>query len=146
MISAAGAEVLTWFFCKNNFEFSVTSEVLPGVNRSFTKFSAAAEEATLSRVFAGVHFSFDLTTGQQLGSESSQGSGAATLPPRAALQRPRGDLEKGREGRLLKVDRQCFRCGRSSQAGPEAELPRSMNTAYSRLGLVGDARDPSWTA
>jgi hypothetical protein len=25
-------------------------------------------------------------------------------------------------GRLLKVDRQCFRCGKSSQAGPEAEL------------------------
>ena len=69
VISAAGKEVLTTFFRKHHFEFSVTSEVLPGVDRSFTNFQDAAEEATLSRIFAGVHFSFDLTTGQRLGSE-----------------------------------------------------------------------------
>jgi len=69
VISAAGAEVLTSFFHKDHFEFSVTSEVLAGVDRSFTSFSAAAEEATLSRIFAGAHFLFDLTTGQRLGSE-----------------------------------------------------------------------------
>jgi membrane-associated phospholipid phosphatase len=69
VISAAGAEVLTSFFHKNNFEFAVTSEVLPGVERSFTSFSGAAEEATLSRIFAGVHFLFDLTIGQRLGSD-----------------------------------------------------------------------------
>ena len=45
------------------------SEVMPGVERSFTSFPAAAEEATLSRIFAGVHFLFDLTTGQRLGSD-----------------------------------------------------------------------------
>jgi len=69
VISAAGAEVLTSFFRTDHFEFSVTSEVLAGVDRSFTSFSAAAEEATLSRIFAGVHFLFDLTTGQRLGSD-----------------------------------------------------------------------------
>jgi membrane-associated phospholipid phosphatase len=69
VISAAGAEVLTSFFHKDHFEFSVTSEVMAGVDRSFTSFSAAAEEATLSRIFAGVHFLFDLTTGQRLGSD-----------------------------------------------------------------------------
>jgi membrane-associated phospholipid phosphatase len=69
VISAAAAEVLTSFFRKDHFEFSVTSEVLAGVDRSFTSFSAAAEEATLSRIFAGVHFLFDLTTGQRLGSD-----------------------------------------------------------------------------
>jgi membrane-associated phospholipid phosphatase len=69
VISAAGAEVLTSFFRKHHFEFSVTSEVMPGVVRSFTSFPAAAEEATLSRVFAGQHFLFDLTTGQRLGSD-----------------------------------------------------------------------------
>ena len=51
----------------NDFDFTVTSEVLPGVDRSFTSFSAAAEEATLSRIFGGVHFRSDLTTGQRLG-------------------------------------------------------------------------------
>jgi len=69
VISAAGAEVLISFFRTDHFEFSVTSEVMPGVERSFTSFPAAAEEATLSRIFAGVHFLFDLTTGQRLGSD-----------------------------------------------------------------------------
>lgn len=69
VISAAGAEVLISFFHTDHLEFSVTSEVMPGVKRSFTSFPAAAEEATLSRIFAGVHFLFDLTTGQRLGSD-----------------------------------------------------------------------------
>jgi hypothetical protein len=69
VISAAGAEVLVSFFHNDHFEFSVTSEVLAGVDRSFTSFSAAAEEATLSRIFAGVHFLFDLTAGQRLGND-----------------------------------------------------------------------------
>ncbi len=67
VISAAGAEVLISFFERDRFEFNVTSEVLPGVERPFTSFSAAAEEATLSRIFGGQHFRFDLTTGQRLG-------------------------------------------------------------------------------
>ena len=67
VISAAGAEVLISFLERDRFEFNVTSEVLPGVERSFTSFSAAAEEATLSRIFGGQHFRFDLTTGQRLG-------------------------------------------------------------------------------
>ena len=69
VISAAGAEVLISFFHTDHLEFSVTSEVMPGVERSFTSFPAAAEEATLSRIFAGVHFLFDLTTRQRLGSD-----------------------------------------------------------------------------
>jgi hypothetical protein len=67
VISASGASVLISLLGRNEFDFNVTSEVLPGVERSFTSFSAAAEEATLSRIFAGVHFRSDLTTGQRLG-------------------------------------------------------------------------------
>jgi len=67
VISASGASVLISFFRGNHFDFTVTSEVLPGVGRSFNSFSAAAEEATLSRIFAGVHFRSDLTSGQRLG-------------------------------------------------------------------------------
>ena len=69
VLSAAGAEVLISFFERDHFEFTVTSEVLSGVERSFTSLSAAAEEATLSRVFAGQHFRFDLTAGKRLGRE-----------------------------------------------------------------------------
>jgi len=67
VISNAGAEVLISFFADDQFDFNVTSEVLPGVERSFTTLSAAAQEATLSRIFAGQHFRFDLTAGTQLG-------------------------------------------------------------------------------
>ncbi len=67
VISAAAAEVLHSFFGRDHFDFQVSSEVQPGVERSFTSFSAAAEEATLSRIFAGQHFRFDLTTGHRLG-------------------------------------------------------------------------------
>jgi hypothetical protein len=69
VISAAAATVLNSFFLSHRFNFSVTSEVMPGVERSFKNFSAASEEATLSRIFAGVHFRSDLTSGQQLGRE-----------------------------------------------------------------------------
>jgi hypothetical protein len=66
-ISAIGALVLRAFFHQDRFDFTATSEVLPGVQRSFTRFSEAASEATDSRVFAGQHFRFDLTSGQRLG-------------------------------------------------------------------------------
>jgi hypothetical protein len=45
----------------------VTSEVLPGVERHFASFSAAEREASLSRIFAGVHFSTDEQAGETLG-------------------------------------------------------------------------------
>ena len=69
VISAAGALVLDSFFGKRHSDFNVTSEVLPGVERAFDNFEAANEEATLSRIFAGVHFRSDLTTGQALGGQ-----------------------------------------------------------------------------
>jgi len=67
VISQAGAVVLASFFHHDRFNFTVTSEVLPGVNRSFTSFSGAATEASLSRIFAGQHFRFDQAAGQKLG-------------------------------------------------------------------------------
>ncbi len=65
-ISAAGADVLASFYGDRQ-RFSVTSPALPGVTRSFTSFSAAAEEAGLSRIFAGQHTRLDHVTGLALG-------------------------------------------------------------------------------
>ena len=45
VVSAAGADVLSRFF-GNDEDFAVTSEVLPGVERTFTSFSDAADEAS----------------------------------------------------------------------------------------------------
>jgi hypothetical protein len=66
-ISAAAAEVLASFFRRDAFNLDVTSEVLPGVVRSFTSFSAAFDEASFSRVLAGQHFSYDEDAGKHLG-------------------------------------------------------------------------------
>jgi len=67
VISAAAAAVLVAVLQRDHLDFSVTSEVLTSVERSFTSFSAAADEATESRIFAGVHFRNDLTSGHRLG-------------------------------------------------------------------------------
>jgi hypothetical protein len=66
-ISFAAAEVLRSFF-GDQFDFSVTSEVLPDVVLNFHSFSTAAEEAGLSRIYAGQHFRSDHVAGRALGS------------------------------------------------------------------------------
>ena len=61
--------MLATFFGDDNDQLAVTSEVLPGVVRSFTSFSGAAAEASASRIYAGQHFRFDEVAGQRLGSQ-----------------------------------------------------------------------------
>jgi hypothetical protein len=53
--SGAAAAVLAAFF-GDDTEFSLTSEVTPGVTRYYTSFTGAAEEAGDARVFGGIHF------------------------------------------------------------------------------------------
>ena len=67
-ISKAGASVLGFYF-GDQFTFDITSESLAGVTRHFTSFSAAAEEAGLSRIYAGQHFRTDHVAGKALGGE-----------------------------------------------------------------------------
>jgi hypothetical protein len=69
VISAAAARILATFFGSDKFAFTAQSTALPGVQRSFASFSAAANEATLSRIYAGQHFRTDEVAGQQLGDE-----------------------------------------------------------------------------
>jgi hypothetical protein len=65
--SGVGATVLSSFLGSDRFTLNVTSEVLAGVQRSFASFSGAAQEASLSRIYAGQHFRTDEVVGQQLG-------------------------------------------------------------------------------
>jgi hypothetical protein len=67
-ISAAGADVLAAFYGDHQ-SFSVTSPALPGVTRSFDSFAAAAEEAGISRIYAGVHTRLDHVAGLTLGKD-----------------------------------------------------------------------------
>jgi hypothetical protein len=66
--SQAGATVLEDFFGTDAFAFSLTNPTV-GITRSFTSFSAASNEASASRIFAGQHFRYDEAAGQTLGSQ-----------------------------------------------------------------------------
>jgi membrane-associated phospholipid phosphatase len=70
-ISEAAATVLAAFYGGHQ-QLTVTSDGDPGVTRSFGGFQAAANEATLSRLFAGQHTMIDLVAGQQLGHQVAQ--------------------------------------------------------------------------
>ena len=80
-ISAAAAEVLRLDF-GDKFTFDVTSESLAGVTRHFTSFSAAAQEAGLSRIYAGQHFRSDHVAGQGLGRQVAESIDETILLPR----------------------------------------------------------------
>jgi membrane-associated phospholipid phosphatase len=56
--SGAAATVLALFFGTDDFAFTANSDGLPGVYRSFSRFSAAAEEAMNSRLYGGIHYRF----------------------------------------------------------------------------------------
>jgi len=80
-ISFAGAEVLKSYF-GDRFAFDVTSESLQGAKRHFTSFSAAAQEAGLSRIYAGQHFRTDHIAGKGLGEKVAESVVDTTLLPK----------------------------------------------------------------
>jgi len=79
-IAKAAATVLKFYF-GDQFSFNVTSETMPGVKRHFASFSAAAQEASLSRIYAGQHFLSDVNAGKQLGADVAKSVVDTTLLP-----------------------------------------------------------------
>jgi len=72
--SGAGAAVLAGFFCTDSIAFTLATDTAPGGQpRTYSSFSSAANEAGLSRVLGGVHFSFSnldgLAVGRAIGAE-----------------------------------------------------------------------------
>jgi membrane-associated phospholipid phosphatase len=70
------------FYFGTRFIFDVTSESLAGVTRHFTSFSAAAQEAGLSRIYAGQHFRSDHIAGKALGRQVAESVDETILLPR----------------------------------------------------------------
>ena len=60
------SQVLARFF-GNKVSFSTTATTQPGVTRSFTSFSQAAEENGNSRIYVGFHFRHATIEGIKLG-------------------------------------------------------------------------------
>jgi len=65
-VSAAAAGILAHEFGEHT-RFTIESDQMPGVVRSFNTFNAALEEVKDARVFAGIHWRFDCERGQAIG-------------------------------------------------------------------------------
>ncbi|MGE3820136.1 MAG: choice-of-anchor D domain-containing protein, partial [Isosphaeraceae bacterium] len=90
--SGAAASILAGAF-GDATPFTSTSDGLPGVTRSFTSFTQAAEEAGMSRIYGGIHFAFSSHDGLKAGREVAAAvmkSFAAqdTEPPRITVTSP----------------------------------------------------------
>jgi hypothetical protein len=69
-ISSAAATILADFYGTDAIAFSSSMELTAGgtvVTRSFNSFSQAAQEAGASRIYGGIHWSFDNQAGLQAG-------------------------------------------------------------------------------
>jgi hypothetical protein len=64
---AAAFRILADFFGTDHFHFTLKSDELPGVTRSYHSFSQAAAENGRSRVYLGIHWNFDNLQGRKLG-------------------------------------------------------------------------------
>jgi hypothetical protein len=86
--SGAAAAVLACFFRTDDVRFTDTSESLPGVTRTFARFSAAAEEAGKSRIYGGIHWEFDNREGLASGRAAGEYVCRNFLLPRATTDEP----------------------------------------------------------
>ncbi len=65
--SGSSSRLLALFFGTDDVPFSIGSDGLPGVTRSFDTLSEAAEEAGQSRIYGGIHWQYDNTAGLESG-------------------------------------------------------------------------------
>ncbi len=59
--------ILADFYHTDQLHFTLTSDLLPGVTRSYNSFSQASFENAMSRIYLGLHFWFDETAGMSMG-------------------------------------------------------------------------------
>jgi hypothetical protein len=77
-VSSAATSVMASFF-GNHEDFTVTSDGLPGVTRSFTRFSDAVAQVADARVFAGFHFRFGCDDAAQMGRQIARYAGSTLM-------------------------------------------------------------------
>ena len=66
-IGTSQSTMLALFFGRDDIQFQHTWEGAPGWTRSYTGFAAMADEEARSRVYGGIHFTFDNVAGQSIG-------------------------------------------------------------------------------
>ncbi|MEJ7713518.1 MAG: vanadium-dependent haloperoxidase [Pyrinomonadaceae bacterium] len=66
-IGTSQSTILGLFFGRDDIRFEHTWEGAGGATRSYPGFTAMANEEERSRVYGGIHFTFDQTAGQSAG-------------------------------------------------------------------------------
>ncbi len=82
---AALFRTLRHFYATDALSFTLSSDELPGVERSFSSFSQAAAENGVSRIYLGIHWQFDNLVGQAGGRAVADHVYAQFLTPRLAI-------------------------------------------------------------
>jgi hypothetical protein len=112
VLGAAAAEVMARFFGADAISFTTTSGApFPGITRSFTGFSQAAQENADSRVYAGIHFRSACRDGLIQGAQIGRYVFEHALQPAFNIC-----LQDDRSGDILRFnsssgDYQFLRCG-----------------------------------
>ena len=91
--SQGGAEAIGFFYGADAIDFSASSDAVPGVVRSFHSLRSCAAEVGMSRIYGGIHFSFDNREGKRSGSKVAAHVTSNWLLPNADL--PQVRLEAG---------------------------------------------------
>jgi hypothetical protein len=85
--SGAAATVLALFYGTEDLPFTIGSDFLPGVYRSFPTCLDAAEEAAVSRLYGGIHFRSANEDGLQAGISIGEWTGTRYLQPKGNRSR-----------------------------------------------------------
>jgi hypothetical protein len=85
--SGAAATVLALFYSTDDLPFTIGSDFLPGVYRSFPTCLDAAQEAAASRLYGGIHFRSANEDGLQAGISIGEWAGTRYLQPKGNRSR-----------------------------------------------------------
>ncbi len=85
--SGAAATVLALFYGTEDLPFTIGSDFLPGVYRSFATCLDAAQEAAVSRLYGGIHFRSANEDGLQAGINIGEWTGTPYLQPKGNRSR-----------------------------------------------------------
>jgi hypothetical protein len=141
----AAAEALAAFFGTDHVSFSATSA---GIERSYKTFTEAAKEGGKSRVFAGIHWSFDVAIGEKVGRKVGQyvadhffqpltGSGGESLVAAGAAPAPVKETLRAEQVQPLLAEA----LGRWQAAGVDTSTLHGIEVRIAGLGglMLGKA-------
>jgi PAP2 superfamily. len=133
-VSGAAATVLASYF-GNGTPFSVDSDVMLGVVRSFSSFSAALDEIQDARIFGGIHFRTACADGQATGAAVANYILANSLQPVHGIL-PVAASAPGASGSFFKT---------AVGLHNPAASPISGMVIFRRQGVPGSSADPTFS-